>query len=467
VGALTRTLRPEVAIGDDGTNTSIAFAHWRVSIPTEEVTNHHALGEFVKSRRLQIHGLDEQTEGLYALLEAQGCFLPDRPERLTARRVLHMFQPVRSQLYAQYYSHPVWARLRSGEASRGELTAWMIHNYHVSRSAGVIAARMATRVRDPNLRAFFREDALEEYWHCDAFYFVEQSGISLTPTDVKNYVPLPASTAFEDHALRAAEEDPLGHLLIAYFQESSIIFRQDSERFYDAIEARYGLKGAFKGWRKHMSLDLDHDHSGELAARFDDDHVITLDEARGSLRTVQLAQYFLLKALDQIAEHSEVANAVTLRLPAPPFLCDQPVGRIELDRTLALFLIATLRDSAFRALAMARTHDQIIATGRLASELNSISSHLDTNAGAPWHIACRNYLMERAVEPDVLISLAPKLLSAIAHECPEIAHVGAELPCNDELSLALGVKRDVAFHRLCELVALAAAEEELPSLALI
>src|SRR4029077_634797 len=199
--------------------------------------------------------------------------------------------------------------------SRAELTAWMIHNYHVSRSAGVIAARMATGSRNPDLKAFFREDALEEYWHCDAFYFVEQSGINLTAADVKNYVPLPASTAFEDHALRAAEEDPLGHLLIAYFQESSIIFRQDSERFYDSIEANYGLKDAFNGWRKHMSLDLDHDHAGELEARFDDKRVITLGDARASLRIVQLAQYFLLKALDQIAEHSHVVDAVALRLP--------------------------------------------------------------------------------------------------------------------------------------------------------
>jgi len=228
---------------------------------------------------------------------------------------------------------------------------------------------MATAARDPDLKAFFRGDALEEYWHCDAFYFAEQSGVNLSADDVKAYVPLPASTAFEDRALRAAEDDPLGHLLIAYFQESSVIFRQDSERFYDTIEANYGLQDAFKGWRKHMTLDLDHDHAGELEARFDDERVITLEEARASLRTIQLAQFFLLKALDQIAEHAHVENAVTLRLPAALALADQSDGTIKIGPSLALFLLTALRDAAFRALALARTHNQIIAVGRLASKL--------------------------------------------------------------------------------------------------
>lgn len=467
MGAPTKTLRPEVAIVDDGTNTSISFAHWQVSIPIQEVAGNSVLADFVKSRCLQAHDLDEATHGLCALLDAQGCFLPDPPERLTRREVLRLFQPLRSQLYAQYYSHPTWGRLRRGEASRGELTAWMIHNYHVSRSAGVIAARMATALHDPDLKTFFHQDALEEYWHCDAFYFVEQCGISLAATDIKQYVPLPASTAFEDHALRAADEDPLGHLLIAYFQESSIIFRNDSERFYNSIEANYGLKDAFKGWREHMSLDLDHDHAGGLEALFDDRQAITLDQARTSLRKVQLAQYFLLRALDQIAGHSHVANAVPLRLPPALFLGDQALGQIEIDHSLALFLLGALRDAAFRALAFARTHDQIIAAGKLASELNAVAAELEVRIDSPWHVACRNYLLERAVEPDFVASLAPKLVALASRACPGLAGIFGKLCMSDAASRARADKHDVAFVRLRELIALAASKEDLPALALV
>jgi hypothetical protein len=461
-----KTLRPEVTLRGDGGNTSISFAHWQVTLPADSIQRNSALVDFVTSRRIDPHGLDDEARGLFALLDAQGCFLLDPPNRLTAREVLRLFQPLRSQLYAQYYSHSTWGRLRSGEASRGELTAWMTHNYHVSRSAGVIAARMAIAARDPGLKAFFREDALEEYWHCDAFYFVEQADINLTAADVKNYVPLPASTAFEDHALRAAEEDPLGHLLIAYFQESSIIFRQDSERFYDTIEANYGLKDAFKGWRKHMTLDLDHDHAGELEARFDDGREITLEEAKASLRTVQLAQFFLLKALDQIAEHCQVANAVRLRLPTALALSDQSGGSIKLRRSSALFFLAALRDAAFRALALARTHDQIIAIGRLASKLDSVSNKLAVDITAPWHIACRNFLVERAVEPEVVIALARMFLGLIARGCPELADV-AGLGLNDETDVAPDPRIDVAFYRLRELIVLAATEEDLPALKLV
>jgi hypothetical protein len=255
-------------------------------------------------------------------------------------------------------------------------------------------------------------------------------------------------------------------LLIAYFQESSIIFRQDSERFYDTIEANYGLKDAFKGWRRHMTLDLDHDHAGELEARFDDAREITLEEAKVSLRTVQLAQFFLLKALDQIAEHCHVANAVPLRLPTALAPGDQSGGSIELSRPSALFLLAALRDAAFRALALARTHDQIILAGKLASKLDSVSNELAVDVAAPWHVACRNFLVERAVEPEVVTALAPMFLALIARGCPDLADV-AGFWLKDETDVTPDLRIDVAFHRLRELIVLAATEGDLPDLELV
>lgn len=463
-----KTLRPEVKIEDNGTETSIAFAHWQVSVPSDAIRKDGALLNLVRRRRLELASVNEQAHGLYALLDAQGCFLPNRPERLTSRAVLRMFQPIRSQLYAQYYAHPLWTRLRSGEASRGELTAWMIHNYHISRSAGVIAARMAATTRNPDLREFFREDALEEYWHCDAFYFVKQSGIELSPDDAKSYVPLPASTAFEDHALRAAEEDTLGHLLIAYFQESSIIFRQDSERFYNAIEEQYRLPGAFKGWRKHMTLDLDHDHAGALEARFDDETEISLESARTSLRTVQLAQFFLLNALDQITEHASVDNAISLRRPAT--MTGTPRSRahepIKLRRASAAYLISALRDAAFRALALARTHDQIIAAGRLATQLEPVAEKAFDVMG-PWHIASRNFLVERAAEPETITTLAPQLIELIATACPELRDLIDPSILVGRSSGEVKAQRDVPYCRLRELINLAADEKDLVNFVLV
>src|SRR6185503_20799475 len=115
---------------------------------------------------------------LVTLLDAQGCFLPE-PASDSLADALAAFLPLRSVMYADYYSHPLWTRLRDGAATAGELTTWAVHNYHVSRSAGAIAARRSVRSHDDGLQPFFREDALEEYWHCDAFYFVDGPGVTL------------------------------------------------------------------------------------------------------------------------------------------------------------------------------------------------------------------------------------------------------------------------------------------------
>lgn len=78
-----------------------------------------------------------------ALLDAQGCFLPAGFERIELPRVLELFMPIPSMLYAEYYAHPVWQRLRSGAVSNAEIVAWLVHNYHISCSAGAITARRA------------------------------------------------------------------------------------------------------------------------------------------------------------------------------------------------------------------------------------------------------------------------------------------------------------------------------------
>jgi len=465
-GFQVRELRPSVVFYDDGQHTHISFAHWKVEVPSHAIKADESLRELMATRRVE--NLPPEGRGVLALLEAQGCFLPARPKKLTARAVLRLFQPLRSQLYAQYYSHPAWSRLRNGDASRGELTAWMIHNYHVSRSAGVIAARMASTTRDDDLREFFREDALEEYWHCDAFYFVEQAGAMLPAEDVKRYVPLPASTAFEDHALRVAEEDALGHLLIAYFQESSIIFRQDSEKFYDTVESNYVLSNAFAGWRKHMSLDLDHDHAGELEARFDDEQVITMDAAVASIRAVQLAQFFLLQALDQIAAHAQLDDALTPRLPESfnwPRSGEHPDARAW-SRVEGIYLLQAVRDGAFRALALAQTHDQIIAAGRVASVLGVVAAENVQPPLDPWLVASRNFVLERVAEPGLLLLLAHVVIDAIGDHCSELRSLcaGLELRKSPVQFDSMG---EIAIRRLRELLDLASAGSSIQPLPLV
>ncbi|HDR7799707.1 TPA: hypothetical protein QCY03_003509 [Bacillus tropicus] len=466
----TRILRPTVTVDKQIDQTTISFAHWKVAFPTEVFLKDSSLVDLVNTRKININSIKTSSINILKLLEAQGCFLPAIPGKLTARTVLKLFQPIRSEFYAQYYSHPIWTRLRTGKASRGELTAWMIHNYHVSRSAGVIAARMAASTKDKELRAFFREDALEEYWHCDKFYFVEQAGFKLSASDVKNYVPLPASTAFEDHALRVAEEDPLGHLLIAYLQESSIIFREESEEFYDTIENNYKLSNAFVGWRKHMTLDMDHDHAGELEACFDDKKELTLSEVATSIRSVQLAQFYLLRALDQIAEYASIEDALSPRLPIS--LVNNIHGRNDISAksmTLdsGIYLFQAVRDGAFRALALARTHDQIIVSGDLAARTASIIfKKTVVNPDEPWLVACRNFILEQATDPEVFVELATILIKTLEGRCPELRNLITNIHKKKIVEMSNPRTRLAAF-KLNELLEQALMDKPLTALPLV
>lgn len=419
------TLRPEVSVRASEEKVHLDFAHWSVTFPGSVITADETLGELFQGRAVSPERLSEQAIGIVQLLDAQGCLLPEMLDQMTALDVLKLFQPLRSQLYAEYYRHPVWERIRSGAASRGELEAWMIHNYHVSRSAGVIAARMASFARNGDERAFFQQDALEEYWHCDAFYFVRKADVELNAADVKAYVPLPASTGFEEHALRMGEEDPIAHLLIAYFQESSIVFHRDSEAFYDQVEQHYGIPGAFIGWRRHMSLDLDHDHAGELEARFDDRTLISREDAERAIRNAHIAQFFLLRALDEIAAHADKDNGVSLRQPSA---IANKLDQIALQRRRplsadeGLYLLGVMRDAAFHALAFSRAHDDIIAAGRFAALIAaSTADPIEAHQAGPWLVACRNFLMERSTDIQLVLDISRWLAQEIRSDCPELA----------------------------------------------
>lgn len=92
------------------------------------------------------------------------------------------------------------------------------------------ADRCATRLPRKNLREFFQSNTLEEYSHCDDYFFIEHP--DLNTEDVYRSVQLPSILNFDQQMYRMAEEDWLGHLLVSLFQESSIKFYQECKEFY-------------------------------------------------------------------------------------------------------------------------------------------------------------------------------------------------------------------------------------------
>ena len=432
-------LRDGVNVRFSADKVQVAYALWEVGLPAAWVRSSVSVQRLLERTCTAAEASsDPKATALVQLLEAQGCFVPVRRSTYTLREVREIFDPLRSAWYATYYAHPTWERLRTGRATRNELVAWLIHNYHTSRAAGVVAARMASLGKAAQWTSFFRQDALDEYWHCDAFYFIDAPHLRVSSESVKDYVPLPSSTAFEHHTLRLAEADPLGHLLTAYFQESSIAFESDSTQFYRDVESAYEIPSFFQRWKQHIRIDVEHEHAEGLGRLLDSETTVDAPSFETALRNAWLSFHYLLTSLEDIRSEERGGSEILLRRPIQIGLSTPDVtsmlDRIRLpdpstavafedmqrlyvwyvsERKLAgghttcagietdlERLLHGLALAAFRALGFSRTHDEVIACGRSARLFSSLST---AAAGAsphsPWCVAVVNYLLEGATSP--------------------------------------------------------------------
>jgi hypothetical protein len=431
-------LRDAVVVAFGPERVRIQYALWQVDLPAEWVAAHPVAHALLSRRESKATALaDPATAPLVRLLDAQGCFVPEPQATYTLREVEALFQPLRSQWYATYYAHPTWGRLRAGRASHNELLAWLLHNYHVARAAGIAAARMAALGRFPEAwgwRSFFAHDALEEYWHFDAYYSIDSPSLRVSMDEVKACVPLPSTLAFEQHVLEVAERSALGHVLVASFQESSIAFEDDSEGFYRAVESAYGLPEHFRRWKQHIRIDLDHGHAKGLRALLDSDAVVDAATVDTALRDAWLAFSFLCASLDEIHAQARPGRELRLRLPVrdgafdaaatalvpEDVLLPTPPRRVLADaqglyrwytrarprlpcdteallEADAVYLLQGVLRSSMRALGFARGHDEIMTCGRLCQLVSlDLQDVPEAAPRRPWSVAIASHLLEAA-----------------------------------------------------------------------
>lgn len=449
-------LRNAVSVDFASARVRIDHALWQVDLPTTWVHAHPVVHALLCRRETKTAALaDPHAAALVRLLDAQGCFSPVPKPTYTLREVGALFEPLRSQWYAAYYAHPTWGRLRSGRASHNELLAWLLHTYHVSRATGVAAARLAAVGRPPDAwgwRSYFAHDALDEYWHFDAYYSIDAPSLRVSMEDVKAAVPLPSTLAFEQHALEVAERSPLGHVLIACFQESSIAFEDDSEGFYRAVEAAYGMPEFFRRWKQHTRIDVDHAHARGLRALLDSSAVVDAATVEAALRDAWLSFSFLLGSLEEIQAQARPGRELRLRLPirdgsldpaktalvpegvlppTPPrrVLADAQAlyrwytnarTRLPLDTEAlleadAVFLLQGVLRSSLRALGFARGHDEIMTCGRLCQLVSlDLQDVPEAAPSSPWSVALVDHLLEAAPSTVLWATLVDLLLFRVA-----------------------------------------------------
>jgi len=416
---------------------------FKLELPINWVNDNPEFKELVESRKSHITNYTKQLAEVMAFMNNAGFLAFEEKEDYSLSECRQIYNVLVSEWYSEYYSHTLWKKLRTGELSRNGLLGWLIHNYHTSKAAGMTDARAAIGMPSEKLRLFFKQNCLEEYWHCEAFYFVRHKNLNVDDEDIKSYVPLPSSLAFEQQATRTVEYDWMANVLISYFQESSIKFHDEAVKFYKEVEKNYEIEGMFDSWIQHMSLDLDHDHAAELGQLLESDSKITKEQFFKSIREANRSFRFLISSLDEILKEDVPSLTLMLRKPVrngllnplsnsllaqyqiesersitdtSPIklyhnLCDCSFNKIRGVSDLftcseedAIYLHSQLVISFFRALSYADRHEEVILFGKLA-EKPEYFPECFTNDHSLWITALTNFINSLSYKPRIFAFL--------------------------------------------------------------
>jgi hypothetical protein len=308
-------IKDTVKVSVDSYALNLEYGLSKISIPNS--SSYQNVINFV-TKRLDIDSIQEFNNDELKLIDLfinQGYLRYKIENELTLRNTKEIFDSIRVKWYNEYYAHPVWQLLREGKLNRNGLLAWIVHNYHVSRSAGMTDARFYSKTSDIKLKEAYMESCLEEYAHCDEFYFVAHPKLEISDEEVRNYIHLPSSLAFDQQMLRMSEDCWLGHVFISYFQEATVNYYDDCLPFYNIVEKNYEIKDFFNRWKEHIELDLKYGHFGHFESIFSEEVTIKKDYFEFALSNAWITYKYLYNALDEIILEANKSQVVLLRNP--------------------------------------------------------------------------------------------------------------------------------------------------------
>jgi len=286
---------------------------WELELPAEFVAREPQFRSFLE-RRACIREITSQNSGmvdLVRLMVGQGCVTYDgTKDAYSLTELDYVFRALIFRWYGGYYAHPFWNKLNSCQVSIPQLFGWMLRTYHLSRSAGMTAARGSVYSTSPAARATFFKSAIEEYSHCEDYYLPKHPVFGLDERWIKKLIPFAASTAFDQQMATIAEDDWLAHAMVAFFQEYTAAFREDSFRLYDMLSAAYGLGDFFDGWKRHIGYDVNHNHAEEFEELLSGVESFPRSSILCSFDAAAMTVEYLIAALDELLS---IGTAVDLR----------------------------------------------------------------------------------------------------------------------------------------------------------
>ncbi|TGD78235.1 hypothetical protein [Hymenobacter wooponensis] len=425
-------LRKSVVVHEKLETIYLDYAFWQFQVPKRKLDTVEGMNDFVAKRYLAsiVDINDTEVANLLNLFKEIGMFAHKRKEIYKLYEVLEVFEIMSTIWHALYYSHPIWDKLRNGELSESGFIAWVLHNYHLSRSAGVTASRCAAFSSRPDVRKVFLESALEEYPHCEYYYMINDKRLGITSDDVKNYVPLPSSIAIDQQMLRLAEDDWLAHIMVAYFQESTASYYKQCCDFYNQVETSYNLPGFFESWKGHIQLDIGYGHASAFTDILKSQEPISGKKVESSLKNAALAVQFIVDALDDILKLNMATDNLILRKPVSilsenaydnfndGISATEVLSKLKSKDIFTGFIFDKTRkisceevecikiEIAFamcRALSYSKRHDEILYIGKLLEAnrpLIELRNNLDVVVPITnWAAGVSNFLRELALIP--------------------------------------------------------------------
>lgn len=203
-------LRPSVQILRNDQHVKLRHSIWEIEVPKQEIdSDPHFLAFLAGKAQLQQADFTAATSRKLAqlLLLQGGVTFDGSREHYTLTEVRHIVGAAAAHWYGVYYAHQFWERLRNCELSLLQVFGWALRTYHLSRSAGPTAARGAVYSPSPHIRETFLKSALEEYSHCEIYYFPDHPRFGVKAAWIKDLLPLPSGTAFDQHMATIAEDN--------------------------------------------------------------------------------------------------------------------------------------------------------------------------------------------------------------------------------------------------------------------
>jgi len=182
----------------------------------------------------------------------------DLPPQVLIDHLRRMYPPLKQRLF----SHPLWANLNAGTASRPIFMGWLIENYHFIEGVNDRLALAVASCREPGIRPFFAQHYVEEWDHYE-FFLKALEDLGVPREAARASRPLPGTLAVLNHARRCARRDSLEYAACSGFLESTNEDRRVSVGFFEQLGLHYAKERpkAIRPLIEHLRLDERYQHN--------------------------------------------------------------------------------------------------------------------------------------------------------------------------------------------------------------